>query len=337
MIGLKYSIARLAIEDRAWNVLHLRYGLTRKRTLEEIGDAYGVTRERIRQIEKKARGRLARATLALADTYDALEQNAKLLGEPFGTSRQALLRRMKKVLAQIGDAPSMANRYQLVVILRAAHETYGKRWPNVTYLFCSLQPACTDHSGISAAMVAEAEARREWSYAELARHVLVQAGSPMHWHDVVQAAEALKRRKSLSPSTLFNMMQFRKDIFARVGPGTYGLVEWGMSDRPSNVDLIASYFKDKGCAAPYNEILQKVGIPQKIKPHSLQMSLDLNPRFYRSIDGDYGIRAWLPPRERQTLKIPRWQIESKESYERVVRAVDDGYDVDGIVARDSVL
>ena len=44
------------LTDREAEVLDLRFGLTdgEKRTLEEIGEVFGVTRERIRQIEKKA-------------------------------------------------------------------------------------------------------------------------------------------------------------------------------------------------------------------------------------------------------------------------------------------
>jgi RNA polymerase primary sigma factor len=59
------------LTEREAGVVALRYGLAdgRPRTLEEIGTVFGVTRERIRQIEHKAMGKLRREprTGALAD------------------------------------------------------------------------------------------------------------------------------------------------------------------------------------------------------------------------------------------------------------------------------
>jgi RNA polymerase primary sigma factor len=48
------------LNEREAGVVRLRFGLTdgRPRTLDEIGRVYGVTRERIRQIEARAMAKL---------------------------------------------------------------------------------------------------------------------------------------------------------------------------------------------------------------------------------------------------------------------------------------
>ncbi|HEX3190633.1 MAG TPA: sigma-70 domain-containing protein, partial [Streptosporangiaceae bacterium] len=50
----------LTLSDREAGVVRLRFGLVdgRPRTLDEIGEVYGVTRERIRQIESKTMSKL---------------------------------------------------------------------------------------------------------------------------------------------------------------------------------------------------------------------------------------------------------------------------------------
>lgn len=50
------EVLRQETDERSWTVIQRRFGLgkTEKLTLEDIGSAYGITRERIRQIENKA-------------------------------------------------------------------------------------------------------------------------------------------------------------------------------------------------------------------------------------------------------------------------------------------
>lgn len=62
------------LPDREAGVIRMRFGLLdgKARTLDEIGSAYGVTRERIRQIETKAFNKLREPSLSqiLSDYYD---------------------------------------------------------------------------------------------------------------------------------------------------------------------------------------------------------------------------------------------------------------------------
>ena len=60
MMGAKLREALDALGERESRILRLRYGLDddRPRTLEEVGQVFGLTRERIRQIEARAIGRL---------------------------------------------------------------------------------------------------------------------------------------------------------------------------------------------------------------------------------------------------------------------------------------
>lgn len=162
----------------------------------------------------------------------------------------------------------------------------------------------------------------------------MEEGQPLHWRAIVERAEALGRKANITPGALLNAMQAKIDIFVRVASGTYGLREWGGKEKQPNTAIVARFLGTRTRPATYNEIFQEVGIPERMKSHSLKMSLDMHPRYYRSIENEYGLRAWLPPREMQRLSTPRWKVEAVDSFARVARAQARGYDVDAIVLRD---
>lgn len=60
---LQYESGRAHQEDRRWTIIQHRFGLngSPKLTLGDLGDAFGITRERIRQIEKQAISQLRNA------------------------------------------------------------------------------------------------------------------------------------------------------------------------------------------------------------------------------------------------------------------------------------
>lgn len=76
MLRSQIAAALDQLTDRERKVLELRYGLTdgQPRTLEEVGKAFGVTRERVRQIEVKALRKLRHPRLGklLKDYLDQI-------------------------------------------------------------------------------------------------------------------------------------------------------------------------------------------------------------------------------------------------------------------------
>src|SRR3990172_11816925 len=101
-------------------------------------------------------------------------------------------------------------------------------------------------------------------------------------------------------------------------------------------DIIASVFKRENQSLPVETILAKVSSVRSVKQPSLIMYLEMHPRFYKSINNTYGLRGWLPPREKQNLRTPEWLIEDSKSIERVERARQRGYDVESIIAEDKL-
>ena len=97
----KQSVKRLlsALSPRAREVLIGRYGLGKnveKMTLESIGDKYGITRERVRQIENAALANIRKSNVFKneKETFDELEKFIISLGTII--AEEDLLRHISK-------------------------------------------------------------------------------------------------------------------------------------------------------------------------------------------------------------------------------------------------
>ena len=120
-----------------------------------------------------------------------------------------------------------------------------KTWPSLSFAACVLTPAIKEHCVVREYLEDVSrrarERTRQWSYRELAVQVLREEQGPLHWTEVAERCEGLGRRRIFSASTCFNRMQADKDVFVRVGQGTYALAEWGLEKREVINDLIAGF------------------------------------------------------------------------------------------------
>mgnify|MGYP002640199825 CR=1 FL=1 len=332
------SVELLKIKDRSWKILRLR---SLGATLEEIAQEIGVTRERVRQIEKYSTEKFHENTYVLIDFFDFLEKNENklfLTVENNETINIATKKLVNLSLNYEGGQLLFENAEKIVILLRTFSKSNNdeekKRWVQIIFKACSIHPYIKENEKTIKKIEELKERNRRYSYTELAYKVLDIAGRPLHWKEIAEKAEALKRRKNFNTAAIYNMLQGKKDVFVRVEAGTYGLAEWGVKESEYYTDIIASVLSESGKALSFGAVYQRVHAIRKIEKTSLLMFLDLNPRFYRSKSNTYGLRAWLPPRYKQTLLTPSHLIEDAKSFERVAKAIERGYDVDEIINRD---
>lgn len=331
-------------DERTLRIVELR--TNQLLTLEEIAYASGgITRERIRQILDQVHERI-RKNLNLINTFcDYFEEIAESLskrieGEKFTIS--ALAKQYKsqlpsqKLKATEKELESLIALIRLLVIHDKpwSEDILQKRWKRACFLACSANPPVKKHAEVSQILIKEEEKNKKISYKELAFLILTNEKRPMHWSKIAERAYRLGRRVSFNSTTLYNVLMNYPELFVRVDAGTYALVEWGFNKVDTYPDIIASVLKSSKKPLSADVIYHKVNGIRHVKRSTLLMSLDMHPRFYKSLEKTYGLRIWLPAREKQTLRTPEWLVEDSDSYKRLEHASQRGYDVDNIIQPD---
>lgn len=361
--------ARLAwlLDARAWRVLDARAGFQDRLTYAALARDLGITRGRVWQLHINLGHRLAhpsrlgllRDILTTLDAAwpppappdeggDGSEGSREELGKEVVP---AALRTTRAIVDAAGYGPATDQDARRLLLLPRALVDLGDtrvraRYPRLAYAACALPPAILAHPTVAAAaerLRREAErAQRKnrehqhaLTYGALAAAVLREAATPLHWTEIAARAEALGHRSPFTPRALFNALASGVDTFVRVGPGAYGLAAWGAAPAPPYPALIARVLRAAGHPLPPDEIRRQVDQVRPITATSLQMFLDLHARLYRSVEGTYGLRAWLPPDQPATA--PRWLVEEQTSARRVARAQTRGIDVARLTARDAAV
>lgn len=330
----------LGLDEDDWLVLAARvdYGLTLNEIAAEL--YAGVTRQRASQIWQRAIRRAAALAKEVDPLLSALERHHRRLegADLDAASRVTLHASIAELLRDNGwpNFHSDQSEY-LVALLRslafARKNNLLQRWPNITLSCCRMHPLVARHPTVQQELFAQQDARRRNTYADLALSVLEEAGEPLHWQELSNRAEALNRRSQFSPSGFFNALSSDKELFVRVDRGTYALAAWGHEEAEAFPDIIARAMGHAGHPMTFGAIYAKVCEVREISKKSLGMFLDLHPRFYRSKAQTYGLRAWLAPRDKQTLRTPIGLVEDPGSFNRVARS-SGRYDIDRIVAAD---
>lgn len=315
--------------DVRWTVLHYRWGLGSQPSLQELANLLNVSRARVGQIEKMGARDGYAALPTLAPWYDLLELSPILWNGTRVAPIDEICSKVRNECCSLGrENISVEDAVDLITLCRAlAYHFKGafvSRWPKFSYATCALNPPVLCHPEVLREFTARQQEvkdeRKPWTYARLAEFILDREQAPMHWKEIAREAEQLGMRQSFNPTPMFNSLLSHSEVFVRLDQGTYGLKKWGGTRVPYFKVLLESALHSAERSLSFGTLFSIVSEQRAAKKNSIQMYLDLDPKFYKSVDGTYGLRTWLPPPHLQTLRTPAWKIESPESAKRVRRA-----------------
>lgn len=302
---LDRSIA--ALDERELCIVRDRLFADRVVTLEQLGVQLGLTRERVRQIESRARGRLVQF-LSTEVVLDLVAQSARLLIDAvlpledlllrmpaLGTTLASVDQPLWRVLDRLDDsyeivdgwcaAPSLASaRAATVTRLQELANPYG-----VVSIdeFGSLNPCLEPEPGRSAA--------RRWlhesgfalhgdfvltstqSLADRAAALLSITGSPL-------AAEQLLEQLGLDRSlgSLKNAMSVDERI-ERVDRDRWALAEWGMDAYSGLRALVGEELDRNGGRISMDRLIEKITSRYSVRPNSVMAYASAPP--FESVGG----------------------------------------------------
>lgn len=269
----------LQVELRQAEVLRLRYGFENQPacTLEEIGQQIGVTRERVRQIEKKAINQLQRPR-----RRRLIEPLVLLLEQALRKANGVLsLHTAREVLSVQTAGNSSISKSQVAFILLFAHQIQAIKDLPMIALNCEPYTACvpTVHS-----------------ICAILRRTVANAFAPLSFAEILTKFASDNDGKTIGlhipEDFIIACLKAHPDIVVDED-GICGLKQWANK----RLDDIIIVMRQHGKAMHYSEIAERVNqrlpIEQQTKAHNVHAQIGRVPDiFVRVGHGIFGLAEW---------------------------------------------
>lgn len=312
-------------KNREREIVTRRFGLEgRKETLEEIGSALGITRERVRQIEKHTLLKLQQLEHPdLQSVRDHLITELETLGRivPLhevanrtGTDNHAHVNFLAHLISDI-EVIADNDHFHHSLVLREHHDhktikqfrdelvkTIEKLEEPIDLdtLHEKLSHKLEKHHlhGLARASKGVAHLDGKWgletwplvnpkSIRDKIFVILQRNQEPMHFSDI---AEEIKRsdfkRKDVTTQAIHNEL-IKDDRFILVGRGIYALREWGFSTG-TVADVITDILRNES-PLHRDEIIKRVLQQRHVKPTTIILNLQGKDRFKRVAKATYAL------------------------------------------------
>jgi|SRR3989344_5111726 len=304
------------LPPRQREVIESRYGLKSNEpmTLAEIGDKYGVTRERIRQIE----------SLALASVKSKLDQKDYQSFVEFVVGHLNKMGGVRREDFLSSDLEQSDN--QIKFLLEVSNKLYYHPADNDHHAFWYTSEDAYQKTNffiekLTETLVAEGDWKQEMknqfaeNYLSLSKKfsfnsygdfglvewahinpktardwaflVLKKSQKPMHFTELARAVNGLRKEKNTNIQTIHNEL-IKDDRFVLVGRGIYGLKEFNLMAGTCK-EVISQILAKHG---PQNSkgLIKLVNEKRDFKENTLILNLQNKKHFTRLSDGRYTIR-----------------------------------------------
>jgi hypothetical protein len=257
--------------EREREIISRRFGLfDRKETLEQIGEMLGITRERVRQLEKSVIGRLA----------SSAEQGSLPHVSEFETTILEMLKssgdvaRVTQLTNQLTEAPSREEHARVAFLCQLA--------PKLTVI--------TDDDNFYASVAVKDVYDEKTLKSRVSKLVdaIKQLGEPQSIEKVAKAASIVSTEEAEALASTSKQLATLN--------GRWGLIKWPMVN-PKNIrDKIYVILKENGKHMHFNEIAESIKDSEfkrkYVTTQAIHNELIKDKRFVLVGRGIYALKEW---------------------------------------------
>lgn len=322
MVGKYKKICQnliLDLKEREREVILRRFGLEskEKETLQSIGDSFGITRERVRQIQVSAERKIKPRLRAYNDILDSFLNHLKKFG---GVRREDILLEElgKEEKNEVNFLLSLDERFKRFKQDKNFHSFWAidsqsaklakeviskivkrlKKEKKLVSFEKLLQGLGIEKEVLISYLEISKQIQKnekgfyglkEWpeinprGIKDKAYLVFKELQKPLHFTEVA------KLIKGANVATVHNEL-IKDERFVLIGRGIYALREWGYY--PGEVkDVILKILKEEGRPLTKEEILEKIKQQRIVKPNTVFLNLSNKNYFERDEKGRYKIKT----------------------------------------------
>ena len=320
-----HDILNYVDKDREREIVERRFGLRgRKETLEEIGSALGITRERVRQIEKQTVIKLQQLEHEHLETVEeqlthVLEELGRIaplheVAERLQTELHSHVSFLAHLVDKVDVIPDN-DHFHASLYVREHHdhktlkqlrdellETVKRlNEPiDLQQLHESFTQQLEKHHlhGLARASKGLATLDEKWgldSWSEVNPKsirdkifvVLQRQQQPMHFTEIAEAIRSSDfKRKDVTTQAIHNEL-IKDERFILVGRGVYALNEWGFTTG-TVADVIAKVLREES-PLHRDEIIKRVLAERHVKPTTIILNLQGKEQFKRVAKATYAL------------------------------------------------